>query len=155
MLCSGQSKYFNEFEHFATNNELLKATYIRSSPNLVLLQCFGRWDIDLMKLRNLKFVILKKIMWLLIQTIMILYWYCLSNKDAFVDLLLSTWIFDHMTACILITQTMWLSLKLIAIRWNSVHCFMQLSKMLAFRTLIVTVNVVCRVSNVSFKADFD
>lgn len=155
MLCSGQSKYFNEFEHFATNNELLKATYIRSSPNLVLLQCFGRWDIDLMKLSNLKFVILKKIMWLLIQTIMILYWYCLSNKDAFVDLLLSTWIFDHMTACTLITQTMWLSLKLIVIRWNSVHCFMQLSKMLAFRTLIVTVNVVCRVSNVSFKADFD
>lgn len=155
MLCSGQSKYFNEFEHFATNNELLKATYIRSSPNLVLLQCFGRWDIDLMKLRNLKFVILKKIMWLLIQTIMILYWYCLSNKDAFVDLLLSTWIFDHMTACTLITQTMWLSLKLIVIRWNSVHCFMQLSKMLAFRTLIVTVDVVCRVSNVSFKADFD
>lgn len=155
MLCSGQSKYFNEFEHFATNNELLKATYIRSSPNLVLLQCFGRWDIDLMKFSNLKFVILKKIMWLLIQTIMILYWYCLSNKDAFVDLLLSTWIFDHMTACTLITQTMWLSLKLIVIRWNSVHCFMQLSKMLAFRTLIVTVNVVCRVSNVSFKADFD
>lgn len=155
MLCSGQSKYFNEFEHFATNNELLKATYIRSSPNLVLLQCFGRWDIDLMKLSNLKFVILKKIMWLLIQTIMILYWYCLSNKDAFVDLLLSTWIFDHMTACTLITQTMWLSLKLIVIRWNSVHCFMQLSKMLAFRTLIVTVDVVCRVSNVSFKADFD
>lgn len=155
MLCSGQSKYFNEFEHFATNNELLKATYIRSSPNLVLLQCFGRWDIGLMKLSNLKFVILKKIMWLLIQTIMILYWYCLSNKDAFVDLLLSTWIFDHMTACTLITQTMWLSLKLIVIRWNSVHCFMQLSKMLAFRTLIVTVNVVCRVSNVSFKADFD
>lgn len=155
MLCSGQSKYFNEFEHFATNNELLKATYIRSSPNLVLLQCFGRWDIGLMKLSNLKFVILKKIMWLLIQTIMILYWYCLSNKDAFVDLLLSTWIFDHMTACTLITQTMWLSLKLIVIRWNSVHCFMQLSKMLAFRTLIVTVDVVCRVSNVSFKADFD
>lgn len=155
MLCSGQSKYFNEFEHFATNNELLKATYIRSSPNLVLLQCFGRWDIGLMKLSNLKFVILKKIMWLLIQTIMILYWYYLSNKDAFVDLLLSTWIFDHMTACTLITQTMWLSLKLIVIRWNSVHCFMQLSKMLAFRTLIVTVNVVCRVSNVSFKADFD